>query len=219
MRSLLVLVVLLSTLATIGQDKPQAELVDEFGPIQCDELLARIDNLAIRVRNDPATKGVAVISGSNTHLIEKLQLEIRLTSGIRRHGADIRSIVTVVRGKEEGKTLVQFWVVPSGAEEPARSASKWNLSIPTQNKLIDFHADNDAICYYLTVHEYLRELLDANPKLRIKAVVGETSLKRFRNKAAILRQAFGSYDSRRLRIVRKREFAYYDTLTNYYLMP
>lgn len=218
MRFLIVLVIFLASLSALGQEKPSAVLIDEFGSIQCDEMLARIDNFSNQLNNNPNAKGLVIISGSNEHLIEKLKLEILLTSGAQRPGNDISSRLNVLRGNETDNAMMRFWLVPVGAEGTGHVAKTWDLTIPKGTKPFYFHSDNDQICSYPTLSRYLKEILVANPKLRVNVVLNTTKLSEFRRRIRELRETFVLKNSGRMRFFQVRN-PYPDTLTEYWLVP
>ena len=209
--------ILLSAILVAAQEQPRATLIDEFGFIHCDEMLARIDNFYIQLNSNPTAKGLVVISGSNDHLVKKLQLEILFTSGVIQRRRET-SRVAVIRGKETGEAKMQFWLLPAGAKEPEKAVATWNLTIPEGTKPFYFHSDSDSICFYPTVYKHLKELLAANPKLRINAVVWEQNSRKFRKEVRSIREILVTDKTRRLRFFQKREFAF-ESATEFWLLP
>jgi len=201
MRSLLVLVVLLSTVAAIGQDKHQAELVDEFGDVQCDEYLARIDSFYIQMANNPTMQGAAVISGANEHLLRKLILELRFRSGTARPGTGQKPI-PVIRGEEIGPPKMSFLLFPPSLKLP--ESAKWDVTIPVGTKPAAFHIDYDGICSYRTLHLTVSELLAANPKLRVNIVLQALKPNGHSKLEQEVRLLFTSEERKRIRFFRQR---------------
>lgn len=94
---------------------------------------------------------------------------------------------------------MSFWLVPSGSDEPAVSATAWDLTISPETKPFYFFADGDSICFYPTVDKYIKELLDANPKLRVNVVLnGGTRRESVRLRQDIVK-AYGREYSKRFR--------------------
>ena len=66
---LLILLILFDSFQIcFGQEKPKAELIDEFGNITCEDLIARQDNLIALLQNDPTAVGYVVIYGKKDDL-------------------------------------------------------------------------------------------------------------------------------------------------------
>lgn len=219
MKRLLITVLLVSAFAGIGQEPVKPELVDEFSFAYCDELLARVDSFAIRTRQIPNAKGVIVVSGSNEHLIAKMKLEIPLFYAIRRPGADISSVITMIRGDETGTALARFWLVPDGAKLPVQSPRPWDVTIPTGTKPFHFMSDDDQICSYGRVYAALREILDANPKLRVNAVVQARNDRDFGSKVADIRGWLGKANARRVRFFKEKALKYLEPSNDFWILP
>ncbi|HEY2848017.1 MAG TPA: hypothetical protein VGI80_09380, partial [Pyrinomonadaceae bacterium] len=142
----------------------QFDPVDYFGPISCDDMLARVDNLAQHLRHDLNAHAFVVVSGGNEHLIKKLQLEILFSSSAIQRGLD-GSRFTLIRGDEEGSPKMTFYTEPLGEKTPVAPSVR-SLKLPPGTKASLFGWDEDGICSYPTVYKYLREILAANPALR-----------------------------------------------------
>jgi len=206
-------IIFLATFALVAQENKQAALIDEFRAISCDEMLARLDNFFIQLRNNPAAKGWVIISGSNEHLIKKIKLEVLFTSGVIQRRYEPK-IVTTLRGPETGEATMQFWI---GSDAPDKNLQLWNLAIPKGTKPSYFLSDSDTTCIYPTVYKYLRELLQANPRLRINAVVWEKNSRKHRKKVKEVRESLGAENSRRIRFFQKPEP--FDASTEFWLVP
>ena len=207
------IILFLATAAVGAQESPRAALIDEFGAISCDEMLARIDNFFIQIHNNPTAKGWVMISGSNEHLVKKIKLETLFTSGVIQRRYEPKN-VTILRGPEIGEAKMQFGLA---AEVGDRVESVWNLAIPKGTKPSYFLSDSDTICIYPTVYKYLRELLQANPRLRINAVVWEKNSRKYRKKVKDVRESLGANNSRRLSFFQKHEP--FDASTEFWLVP
>lgn len=206
-------IIFLATFALVAQENKRASLIDEFGANSCDEMLARIDNFFIQLHNNPAEKGWVIISGSNEHLIKKIKLEALFTSGVIQRRYDPKH-VAILRGPETGEATMQFWL---GSDLPAKDLQVWDLTIPKGTEPLYFLSDSDTICIYPTVYKYLRELLRANPKLRINAVVWEKSSRKYRKKVKNVSESLGAQSSKRLRFFQKLEP--FDASTEFWLVP
>lgn len=203
MKKLIPIIVLFFAVSVFAQEKPKATLIDEFGSTQCDEMLARKDNLSIQLNNSPGAHGVVTVSGSNAVLIKKLELEILFTSGSLQRRADA-SRIQFIRGSENGEPQMRFWSVPADAPAPDIPAKTWDLRLSPETKPFYFFADGDDICRYSTVDKYIKELLQANPGLRVNVVIPSGNWKRFRQVRRFTLDAYGHEYSKRLRFFRVR---------------
>lgn len=193
---------LLSILLLAGIASSQFDSVDYFGPISCDDMLARVDSLSVQLRNDPTYSGYVVVSGGHEHLIKKLQLEILFTSAAIQRRVD-PSRITLVRGDERGEPRMSFYLLQPGVRSPM-AAAQWNLSIPMDTKPLLLAWDEDGICSYPTVYKYLREVLAANQQARLNVVLADASSRKFRRHAADIRDIIGASNTRRIRFFHDR---------------
>ncbi|HEX8190044.1 MAG TPA: hypothetical protein VF586_16935 [Pyrinomonadaceae bacterium] len=104
------------------QPAPAARLVDEFGAIQISDLMARLDNFAIELQNDPEARG-HVVAYSAKHKFPGWPLrraEYALNYLVDSRGLE-RSRLSVVNGGLRGDTAFELWVVGPGAELPVKT--------------------------------------------------------------------------------------------------
>jgi len=95
--------------------KPEARLVDEFGPQKDDEVKARVDNFYIQLNNDPSSSGYVIIYGTNAQFA-KQKAQIMKAVNFRKYDANR---LTFVQGPPQGAEVhTKFYVVPSGAANP-----------------------------------------------------------------------------------------------------
>jgi hypothetical protein len=105
-------------LGAIGQNPPKAELIDEIG-IDCSEMvMASYDGFLSRVHQNPAAKGLILLNGDETtegrniayfNYLSKWYPQVRQVKDLR---------LEFIRGSNQKKTRVTFWLVPAGAENP-----------------------------------------------------------------------------------------------------
>jgi len=99
---------------------------DEFGDINCEDEMARLDNFAVSLQNEPSAKGLIVIYGGR-RFRERLPRQgeaaaraARLkTYLVERRGIPKERVMVVEWGYIE-KWMVQLWIVPQGATIPDR---------------------------------------------------------------------------------------------------
>jgi hypothetical protein len=119
--SLLLFVVLAICTAVVAQTGATRK-VDEFvGEVDEEDLLARLDNFAIALNDDPKSQGQIIVyrtrrdgpSVSHRHLLRAKDYLVR-----QRH-IDASRIVTVDGGMT-GCLSYELWIVPPGASPPER---------------------------------------------------------------------------------------------------
>ena len=109
-----------------AQENHKAVLIDEFGLIGCEELLARLDNFMSDLMNEPNSIGYAVIYGKQGNLIDNAKYEGWINGQIRFRNFDAGHLIAV-RGKERDNLKIELWRIPKGIEKPFSAESKWNL--------------------------------------------------------------------------------------------
>jgi hypothetical protein len=97
---------------------------DEFGDIKCEDEMARLDNFAIQLQQDPQAKGVIIFFGGKIfrgRLPKRGEAEARAARLkpylVGRRGIPTKQ-VTVINGGYADGWLAQLWVVPPGASMP-----------------------------------------------------------------------------------------------------
>lgn len=100
---------------TLGGDPRK---VDEFGNINCEDELARLDALAVILQNEPASRSYIIIYGGRTG--QRNEAKARAARMLyyltKSRGIDLKRVVTLDGGYRE--TLMgEFWV--AGAGDPA----------------------------------------------------------------------------------------------------
>jgi len=113
--------ILTISLPTIAQSKPEARKFDEFGDIQSSDLMARLDNFAIQLQNEPAAKGFILVYRTRRDL-PGLNNSLALRSKdylVNSRGVPRERIVTV-DGGEADCMIQELWIVPAGTTPAPR---------------------------------------------------------------------------------------------------
>jgi hypothetical protein len=113
--------ILLISLSLIAQVKVQARKFDEFGDIQLSDLMARLDNFAIQLQNEPAAKGFILVYRTRRDL-PGLNNSLALRSKdylVNSRGVPRERIVTV-DGGEADCMIQELWIVPVGTTPTPR---------------------------------------------------------------------------------------------------
>lgn len=127
LRSLLFLFLTIATVQTaFAQTENNAAVkFDEFGDIQYSDLMARLDNFAIQLQNQPDTRGFIIIyrtrrdlAGLNHSLAMRMKDYLLNTRGI-----DSERVVSVDGGIAENLTQ-ELWIVSGGSAPTPRSDAR-----------------------------------------------------------------------------------------------
>lgn len=120
-RVFLLLLFILSEAFTFGQGKAVARKFDEFGDIQYSDLIARLDNFAIQLQNEPTTKGFVLVYRTRRDL-PGLSNAIALRSKdylVNSRGVSRDRVVTVDSGEADCQ-VQELWIVPVGTAPTPR---------------------------------------------------------------------------------------------------
>ena len=121
------LVLIIISPAILGSGVPTTtRLIDEFGDINCEDEMARLDNFALHLQNDPSAKGLIVFYSGRRfkgRLPKPGEAEAR-AARLRPYLVDRRGVpkdqVMLVGWGYTEDWHVQLWIVPRGAAMPER---------------------------------------------------------------------------------------------------
>lgn len=104
---------------------PKPRKFEEFGDVNCEDEMARLDSLALELQNSPTVKGLMIFYGGRRF---RGQLPKRGEAGARaarvktylvqRRGIPKSQFIVIDGGYKE-EFQVEIWVVPPGAAAPA----------------------------------------------------------------------------------------------------
>ena len=108
--------------ASVSSDidaRPQAKKVDEYGSINEEDEMARLDRFAIELQMEPLAQVYIVVYGSKKSkpAETKAAIERTRTYLVKTRGVESSRIVTASGGNRENPTY-QLWLVPPGATPP-----------------------------------------------------------------------------------------------------
>lgn len=111
-----------SVTAFVAAAPKGAQKYDEFGKINNEDEMARLDNFAIGLQNDPLATGYIIIYGGRKSKKGYAATTIKRmrTYLVRQRGMDTNRIVTVDGGLREDPSG-ELWLVPQGAAPPTPS--------------------------------------------------------------------------------------------------
>ncbi|MEP6705172.1 MAG: hypothetical protein ABJB34_10245 [Acidobacteriota bacterium] len=110
------LLLLVFNVAILAQESPKAVLVDEFGNISCEDLLARNDYFLTQLSNNPQDVGYAIIYANGRN--PKAFLRYVEASLFTRQCDRSRIKIILVSNGNNGDVVGAFWRVPPGAPAP-----------------------------------------------------------------------------------------------------
>ena len=104
-------------------EKPRAKKIDEYGDVNEEDEMARLDNFAIQLMSSPGEQGYVIVYTGKTGKTgeSKTAVERARTYLVKTRGLDSSRIVTVDGGKKDKPTR-ELWIVPAGAAPPGLSA-------------------------------------------------------------------------------------------------
>lgn len=183
-------------------------LIDEFGPIDCEYLLARLDAFFVSIQDSSASQGYAVIDVGDADLSSGLRFEQWISGNVKVRKFP-QDRIKIVRTKTDGDFKIQFWLAPNSVVKPEISEKKWNFSFEKGLKPFIFATNDDdfGVCpgaEYLGLNHFA-EYMKANPKARGNIVIKTPSYRTFvKEKQDLLRLIVEKYEisSRRLRFFR-----------------
>lgn len=164
-----------------------ARLIDQFGEIQLSDLKARLDNFAIELQNNPTSMGLIAAYAAKHKFPGWPMRRIRMMQSylISTRGLD-PSLFKVVNAGLRDDTDFELWVVPPGADPPARPFDM-SLLMSGEKTAQPFDRftvmergdrwdseDGDPYPDAPYLYQYLAEVLRSDPSLRA-CIIGYTS--------------------------------------------
>ena len=183
MRTLAITLLLFFTINAWSHEKPQPQLIDEFGMQQCEEMLARIDNLTVQISNNPAATAFVILrpSASNSKMMYYHLKLIESTLKWRKIQPERFKVLQAIRGGPAGGS---FWLVPPGAEEPGGEFVELSRPQPDLTRRFIFGSEGqEDFCNTFHIEDYAQLLL-TNPGINGKIVIHPYS-KRYRLEEAM----------------------------------
>lgn len=125
---------------------PDARKFDEFGDIQASDLIARLDNLAIQLANEPLTKAFLIVYRTKRDLPG---LSNRYAHRMKSYLVDSRGVpaerIIIVDGGVASCLSQELWIVPPGAAPKPREDAYDNSYRPSVYKFDEhyYHLGND----------------------------------------------------------------------------
>lgn len=133
MRELLLVIVFFSLTAhptSFSQTSNVARQIDKFGNTCCEDELARLDNFAVQLRNEPDAQGYIIFyEGRRYGYCYKYRPRIPRRGEAEARVARIKPYLVETRGFDSSRLIVinggyreewmaELWIVPKGANPP-----------------------------------------------------------------------------------------------------
>ena len=141
--------VMFSSIAFAQTSDSAARKFDEFGDIQASDLIARLDNLAIQLQNEPNAKAFLVVYRTRRDLPGLSNRYAHRMEGylVQTRGVSQQRIVTVDGG--EASCLIQeLWIVPPGATPKPRDDAYSSSYHPSVYKFDEHYFGEKGDLYY-----------------------------------------------------------------------
>lgn len=131
----IILTLVFGSLLSISGLSQEARKIDEFGSVQCEDYLARMDNVIVELGNNPSSRIYVFVYEGKTQrykyrngedfTIESVLPQYALAKAkinsmkklLSVRKVPIENFVLVSGGFRENFT-VEFWLVPAGAKQP-----------------------------------------------------------------------------------------------------
>jgi hypothetical protein len=113
--------------ASVSSDvdaKPKAVKVDEYGEVNEETEMLRLDGFAVQLQNSPGEQGYIIVSAGKKGKNGEARAVIERTRNylVKMRGVEASRLVTMDGGKTDNP-LRQLWIVPVGAAPPEFSAA------------------------------------------------------------------------------------------------
>lgn len=117
-------IVLVLAFSHAGASSQHPRKFDEFGDVNCEDEMARLDNFAIQLQNDPAAKGIMIFYGGRRfrgRLPKQAEAAARAARMkpylVERRGISSERVIIIDGGYRE-EFQVDLWVLPADMTPP-----------------------------------------------------------------------------------------------------
>lgn len=104
---------------TYVSPKISARKIDEFGKINSEDRMARLDSFTLEMQNDPTSQGYIISYGGRQGTVGEAQKSTDSAKQylVKQRGLDSSRIVTIDGGFRE-ESMTELWIVPSSVTPP-----------------------------------------------------------------------------------------------------
>jgi hypothetical protein len=156
----------------VGQEPPKASLIDEFGALPCEFVLAKTDALASEIRKEPAATAAVIIFRPSTHPARAENRRRLISSTLQLRGIEGERFHFYSGGPSpDDEIRTQIWMQPAYAPSPAGNAETWNEPSPNPSRAFLYgYSDEVDICPTFVPAAFAKLILD-NPGSRGKVLI------------------------------------------------
>lgn len=123
-------------------------MVDEFGRVTCEDLIARTEVFAAHIMSEPREKALIVIHPPTIRPELAATRFLLISSTLQLRGLE-QDRYAFYRGKPVSTDDIrtQFWKLPHGADPPFTETALWNPEVPDISRPFMFgYEDENGIC-------------------------------------------------------------------------
>ncbi|QQS41218.1 MAG: hypothetical protein IPM63_17945 [Acidobacteriota bacterium] len=192
----------------VQQDVSAQHLVDEFGDLQCGDLIVRIEIYVRELAKDKEAPGFVQTFASKEDFLYSLHIESVILGVIESLESDSdihvdpEQIEFSFGGYEEsGRT--RLWIMPKGTESTADDRKPLSLKLAEGTKPFKFRSTKRIPggwgCIYGGIDQQFTKLLKANPQAKGNLVIADKNQEAFQKKKIDMLSALSEIDPKRLR--------------------
>lgn len=182
--------------AAKSQEPPKAVLIDEFGKLQCEDVIARQDYLFAELQKAPMATGLAIIFADSDDLKRARQTEAMFNGQTEfREFDDAR--FRIVRANGSDGLKVQLWLIPPGASLPQFTKRDRDFEIDPKGKAFKVNASeyDEGPCPIGSQFKLYSKTLKANPHAKGHIVIWARHRTQFlKEKARVDRDLLTKYN-------------------------
>jgi hypothetical protein len=146
------------SIAVAQTQNSAAKLFDEFGDIEASDLIARLDNFAVHIQQEPNAKGFLVVYRTRRDLPG---LSNRYAHRMKSYLVDLRGMpaerLVTVDGGEASCLTQELWIVSPGSAPKPRADAYQNTYTPSVEKFDEHYLGADEVSYWKNSREDLLE--------------------------------------------------------------
>lgn len=111
----IVILFLVLTISAIGQERPKALLIDEYGKIVSNDEKKILEHFNSELQSDPSSSGYVIVFGIPKAVNQRVKYIKQYWKNL---GFDLSRLKIVKKISNSITPKTQLWVVPAGAELP-----------------------------------------------------------------------------------------------------
>jgi hypothetical protein len=218
---ILSLLIFASSFMTPSQVPPNAFIVDESGPVACDDMLARVDNFLIHLEREPGSSGLVVIESSPLSRRNAVFHAALIESAVKNSSKLHMERIKFVRASSSVGIRVQYWLIPRGAVTPTIANVDISYALPPGIKPFMFsweYGGDDGICPIINSTMLLAKFMAGNPKARVNIVFRGLNRKDAYARLNVLTKRYG-ISKARTRIFFAAKESINDPIVEYWFLP